>query len=77
MSPPSRKPEKAKDFSGTWKKLLGYCKEYRIHLIVSLLCAFAGTILTLMGPGRIADLTDTISAGILTGIDMEKVQKSQ
>ncbi len=75
MSPPPRKPEKAKDFSGTWKKLLDYCKAYRFHLIFSLFCAFAGTILTLMGPGRIADLTDVISAGILTGIDMEKVQR--
>lgn len=75
MSPPPRKPEMAKDFSGTWKKLLEYCKAYRFHLIFSLFCAFAGTILTLMGPGRIADLTDVISAGILTGIDMEKVRR--
>ncbi len=75
MSPPPRKPEMAKDFSGTWKKLLDYCKAYRAHLIFSLFCAFAGTILTLMGPGRIADLTDVISAGILTGIDMEKVRR--
>ena len=75
MSPPPRKPETAKDFSGTWKKLFEYCKEFRLHLIVSLICAFAGTILTLMGPGRIADLTDVISAGILTGVDMEQVRK--
>ena len=75
MSHGPRKPEKAKDFSGTWKKLLAYCKEYRLHLIISLLCAFVGTILTLMGPGRIADLTDVISEGILTGIDMGKVQR--
>ena len=74
MSPPPRKPEKAKDFSGTWKKLLRYCREYRVHLILSLFCAFAGTIFTLLGPGRIADLTDVISEGIVTGIHMEKVQ---
>ncbi len=76
MSPPPRNPEKAKDFSGTWKKLVRYGKEFRFHLIFSLFCAFAGTILTLMGPGRIADLTDLISAGILTGIDMEKVGRT-
>ena len=76
MSPPPRKPEKAKDFSGTWKKLIRYGREFRFHLIFSLFCAFAGTILTLMGPGRIADLTDLISAGILTGIDMEKVGRT-
>ena len=73
MSPPPRKPEMPKDFSGTWKKLLAYCKEYRVHLIVSLLCAFGGTILTLLGPNKIADLTNVIADGILTGIDMDQV----
>lgn len=73
MSPPPRKQEKAKDFAGTWRKLLEYCKAYRIHLIFSLFCAFAGTILTLLGPDKIADLTNVISAGLITGIDMEKV----
>ena len=74
MSPPPRKQERAKDFSGTWKKLLHYCRAYRIHLIFSLICAFAGTILTLLGPDRIAELTNVISQGILTGIDMERVK---
>ena len=74
MSPPPRKNEKAKDFTGTWKKLLNYCRAYRIHLIFSLFCAFAGTILTLLGPDKIADLTNVISSGIATGIDMEEVQ---
>ncbi len=74
MSPPLRKNEKAKDFTGTWKKLLDYCRAYRIHLIFSLFCAFAGTVLTLLGPDKIADLTNVISSGIATGIDMEEVQ---
>lgn len=74
MSPPVRKPEKAKDFSGTWKKILDYCREFRVHLIVSLICAFGGTILTLLGPEKISDLTNVISSGIMTGIDMEQVK---
>ncbi|MBP3413422.1 MAG: ABC transporter ATP-binding protein [Oscillospiraceae bacterium] len=54
--------------------MLNYCRAYRIHLIFSLFCAFAGTILTLLGPDKIADLTNVISSGIATGIDMEEVQ---
>ena len=75
MSPPIRKPETAKDFSGTWKKLFGYCKVFRVHLIVALLCAFGGTILTLLGPGKLSDLTDVIFSGMLTGIDMDGVTR--
>ncbi len=74
MSPPPRKQEKPKDFTGTWKKLLNYCREYRIHLIFSLFCAFAGTILTLLGPDKIADLTNVISAGLASQINMGEVE---
>ena len=67
------KQERAKDFSGTWKKLLDYCRAYRPHLIFALICAFVGTVLTLLGPGKIADLTDVIAEGLFTGIDLGKV----
>ncbi len=69
------KPQQAKDFSGTWKKLLDYCKAYRPHLIFALLCAFGGTIFILLGPGKISDLTDVISEGLFTGIDLDKVEQ--
>ena len=47
----ARGGEKAKDLIGTWKKLLGYCRRYRVALVVALLCAVLGTVLTLAGPG--------------------------
>ena len=56
--------EKAKDLVGTWKKLFGYCRKYLPVITVALVCAVAGTVLTLIGPDKLSDMTDTITAGI-------------
>lgn len=56
--------EKAKDLVGTWKKLLGYCRKYLAVICIAVLCAVAGTVLTLVGPDKLSDMTDTITAGI-------------
>ena len=39
-----------------------------------LTCAVAGTILTILGPDKLSDLTKVITEGIATGIDMERVK---
>lgn len=65
--------EKAKDLVGTWKKLLGYCRKYILIFMIALVCAAAGTVLTLIGPDKLSDLTDLITEGIMTGIDMDAV----
>lgn len=56
--------EKAKDLVGTWKKLLVFCRKYFVPMIIALLCAAVGTVLTLMGPGKLSDMTDTVTTGI-------------
>ena len=68
-------PEKAKNFTGTWKKLLVYCKKYWFAMISALLFAAVGTVLTLISPNKISDLTKTIIAGMMTGIDMDAVAR--
>ena len=60
-----RPAEKSKDFKGTWMKIIRYCKRY---------LAVAGTILTILGPDKLSDLTKVITEGIATGIDMERVK---
>lgn len=55
---------KPKDLVGTWKKLLGYCRRYLTVFMIAILCAAAGTVLTLIGPDKLSDMTDTITAGI-------------
>lgn len=69
-----RPAEKSKDFKGTWRKIIRYCKRYLVVIIVALICAVAGTILTILGPDKLSDLTKVITEGIATGIDMERVK---
>lgn len=67
--------EKAKDFTGTWKKLIGYIRSYIAVIIIAVICAISGTILNLIGPDKLKELTNIITNGFLTGIDMDGVAK--
>ncbi|RAV05023.1 ABC transporter ATP-binding protein [Paenibacillus sp. YN15] len=67
--------EKAKDFSAIWVKLLRYCRQYWAVIIVSLVCAMLGTVLTLLGPDKLSEMTDLIKDGLMSGIDMDAVTK--
>lgn len=69
-----RPAEKSKDFKGTWMKIIRYCKRYLAVIVVALICAVAGTILTILGPDKLSDLTKVMTEGIATGIDMERVK---
>ena len=69
-----RPAEKSKDFKGTWMKIIRYCKHYLAVIVVALICAVAGTILTILGPDKLSDLTKVITEGIATGIDMERIK---
>ena len=71
--PGARGGEKAKDLVGTWKKLFGYCNKYTAAIVVALVCAALGTVLTLMGPDKLSHMTDTITAGLQSSIDMDEV----
>jgi ATP-binding cassette subfamily B protein len=66
---------KPKNFKGTWGKLLRYCRKYWGMMIVALLAAACGTVLTLMGPEKLSDLTKVVTDGLLTGIDLEAVAR--
>lgn len=61
--------EKPKDFIGTWKKLLGYCKKYLPIIVVAIICATVGTVCTLAGPDKLSDMTDVITDGIAPDTD--------
>ena len=66
--------EKAKDLVGTWKKLLGYCSKYLVYIVIAVLCAIGGTVLTLLGPDKLSDITAYIQAGLMSGqVDLDAV----
>lgn len=56
--------EKSKDFSGTWKKIIKYSNKYMYVIVFAIICAFIATILTLLGPDKISDITQLITDGI-------------
>lgn len=66
---------KAKNFKGTWGKLLRYCRRYWVVMLLAVMAAAGGTILTLMGPDKLSELTKVITDGLLTSIDMDAVAK--
>lgn len=72
----ARGGEKAKDLVGIWKKLLGYCRKYLVISVIAILCSAIGTVLMLIGPDKLSEMTDTITEGIMppaTSIDMDRV----
>jgi len=56
--------EKPKDFKGTWGKLIHYCKRYMPVMIASLVLACVGTVLQLVGPNQLGNMTDEILKGL-------------
>jgi len=76
--------EKPKNFNTTMAKLLTYCKQYLPVIIFALAAAAAGTILQIIGPDQLKNLTNEIMKGlpamvngapVLGTIDMNAVLK--
>ena len=57
------------------KKLYFFCKKYIPAVIIALICAVGGTVFTIIGPDKLSDLTDLITEGLMTGIDMDAVTR--
>jgi len=65
--------EKPKDFKKAIGKLMNRAKVYYPALIVAVLCSIFSAVTTLIGPGKLRDITDLITGGLMTGIDLNKV----
>lgn len=68
----SKNKEKSNQ-SNTWGKLLRYCKSHIPVIVIAILSAAIGTVLTLLGPDKLSEMTDLITAGLVNGIDMKEV----
>ena len=69
--------DRAKDFKKSIKKLIIYCKKYVWAIVVALVLALSGTVLSLIGPNKVGDLSNIIKEGMFaeTGIDMAAITK--
>lgn len=68
--------EKAKDFKGAIKRLFKELKNFRILIYIALILAIAGSILSIIAPSRLSQITDKISEGLVTQfMDMDAITK--
>jgi len=78
--PPGARPlEKAKNFKGTFKKLLKYLAEYKVMIAVVMIAAVLSTIFNIVGPKVLGNITTEIYSGVMKmisgtgGIDFNAV----
>jgi ABC transporter, ATP-binding protein len=75
--PPGRgADEKPKNVKSSMLELLRYLKPWYKPIVISLIFSLVGTLLTIIAPDKLADLTNNISDGLQTGIDMDLIIKS-
>ncbi len=56
--------EKPTNFRQTWGKLIVYCKKYMPAVIVALFLAAIGTVLQIIGPDRLKEMTNEVMKGL-------------
>ena len=77
--PGMRPGEKAKNFSGTMKKLVSYMKPYYFQIILILIFAACSTICTIVAPKILGNATTKLAEGIISkyshtgGIDFDAI----
>ena len=62
--------EKPQNFGKTWGKLIKYAKKELPIIIIALIAAVLSTILALIGPSKISEITDLIKDGIVSSVDI-------
>ena len=68
--------EKPKNVKGSMIDLFRYLKPWYKPIAISLIFSLIGTLLTIIAPDKLSDLTNNISDGLQSGIDMELIVKS-
>lgn len=63
------------DFKKTLKQLISYCKVYLPAIIIALILAMAGAVFSIIGPDLLSEITDLITEGMMTSIDLDAVVK--
>ena len=74
MPRPGRNFEKSKDFKGSIKRLFKSLDRWKVLLYFSLLLAMISSIIALIAPNKLSNLTDEITAGITPNINEEVIK---
>lgn len=69
----NRIPEKPKDFKKAVKETLSYASKTPLPIIIVLMLAVGSTFLMIIGPNQLGKITNEITMGLGTSIDMDAV----
>ena len=68
--------ETPKNCGRSWGRMLSYSRPELPAIIIAMLFALIGTVIALIGPGQIQKITDYITAGMMTGIDLDGLTRT-
>ena len=67
--------DRAKDFKGSIKKLIKYNKKFIGLIVIALILSMTSTIFAIIGPDKLRDITNIITAGLATNIDLDGIKR--
>lgn len=67
--------DKSNDFGKAISDLVAYCKKYSAAIITAVILAIAATILNLIGPDKLKDMTNMITEGMFGEMDIKGIEK--
>ena len=70
---PNRVAEKPKDFKTAIRNLVHYLNKLFPLIVVALILSSFSSVLTIIGPNKLSDLTDEITKGLITGMNFDAI----
>lgn len=64
---------KTKQDSSLWRQLSPYLKGFHLFFLVAILFSIVSSIITVIGPDKLKEITDTITKGMVGAIDIDKI----
>ena len=66
-------PTEKVDLRASWGRILGFNKKFIPMIVVAVIAAAFGSVLMILGPDRLKEITNLIAEGFMTGIDMDRI----
>lgn len=71
---PNRVAEKPKDLKKALRKMTHYLKKYIPFIVIALVLSALGSVLSIIGPNKLSNLTDEITKGLMTGMNFDAIK---
>ena len=69
--------DKAKDFKGAMKRLFSELKPFKILIFIAIVLAILGSIMSIVAPNKLSELTDKITEGLVVNKDNKQSLSEQ